>query len=581
MQNNTIPTVQQEKDELISRCKAGDHQALNLLYSHYRPYLLNICKHYAKDNDTAEDLLHDAFIVILTSLDKLRSTDKLEVWMTTIVRNVGYHYWKHLDKEHSALQQMAGESQETTAESLMPDFELMQKLVAQLPKGYQQVFRLSVFEGLSHQEISRMLNIAPHTSSSQLLHAKQMLRKLIKQSWLLILLFIAIPTAIWKFLQKDSPNIEGSVKEARVQSLPQSTHIKSEAESAKNSSSDIKRDSEGFQHPSPNTQHLSTSVLPNKEEEPVRENEFTIKEDSAGFQHPTPNTHHPSPNTQHPTPNTQQPTPNIQHPTPNTQHPTPKPKTSAWKIQLAYNGQLGKRDNFHEATSVNAKSFSAISNILIPAETSYSNWNDYSFYLNNEVPPMDMTEETRSLMEIAASNAQINGGSMEAHYEHQLPLSIQLTLSRQLGKQFSVETGLSYTLLQSTSTTGSSAAYIQEQQRLHYLGIPIRMGWQWYSHKQLSFYTSSGVMLEMPIHSTLNVNHVVNDMNTYSKQEKLSVPLQWSTSVGVGIQYDITPHIGFYLEPSLQYFFNDGSSIKSYRTEHRFSVTLPLGIRFH
>ena len=88
-------------------------------------------------------------------------------------------------------------------------------------------------------------------------------------------------------------------------------------------------------------------------------------------------------------------------------------------------------------------------------------------------------------------------------------------------------------------------------------------------------------MLEMPIHSTLNVNHVVNDMNTYSKRDKLSVPLQWSTSVGVGIQYDITPHIGFYLEPSLQYFFNDGSSIKSYRTEHRFSVTLPLGIRFH
>ena len=567
MQNNTISTVQQEKDELISRCKAGDRQALNLLYSHYRPYLLNICKHYAKDNDTAEDLLHDAFIVILTSLDKLRSTDKLEVWMTTIVRNVGYHYWKHLDKEHTALQQMAGESQEITAESLMPDFELMQKLVAQLPKGYQQVFRLSVFEGLSHQEISRMLNIAPHTSSSQLLHAKRMLRKLIKQSWLLILLFIAIPTAIWKFLQKDSPNIEGSVKEARVQSLPQSTPIKSEAESAKNSSSDIKRDSEGFQHPSPNTQHLSTSVLSHKEEEPVRENESTIKEDSEDFQHPTPNTQHPSPNTH--------------HLTPNTQHPTPKPKTSAWNIQLAYNGQLGKRDNFHEATSVNAKSFSAISNILIPAETSYSNWNDYSFYLNNEVPPMDMTEETRSLMEIAANNAQINGGSMEAHYEHQLPLSIQLTLSRQLGKQFSVETGLSYTLLQSTSTTGSSAAYIQEQQRLHYLGIPLRMGWQWYNKAPLSFYTSSGVMLEMPIHSTLNVNHVVNDMNTYSKRDKLSVPLQWSTSVGVGIQYDITPHIGFYLEPSLQYFFNDGSSIMSYRTEHRFSVTLPLGIRFH
>ncbi len=567
MQNNTIITVQQEKDELISRCKTGDRQALNLLYCHYRPYLLNICKHYAKEDHVAEDLLHDAFIVILTSLDKLRDTDKLEAWMTTIVRNVGYHYWKHLEKENTALKQMSGESQNITEGSIMPDYELMQKLVAQLPKGYQQVFRLSVFEGLSHQEISRMLNIAPHTSSSQLLHAKRMLQKLIKQSWLLILLFIAIPTAIWKFLQKDNPNIEGSVKEAHVQSLPQSTPIKSEAESAKNSSSDIKRDSEGFQHPSSNTQHLSTSVLSHKEEEPVREEEYIIKEDSADFQHP-------SPNTQHLTPNTQ-------HPTPNTQHPTPNPKTSAWNVQLAYNGQLGKRDNFYEATSVNAKSFSAISNILIPEETSYSNWNDYSFYLNNTLPQQDMTDETRSLMDIAANNAQINDGRMEAHYEHQLPISIQLTLSRQLSRQLSVETGLSYTILQSTNTTGSSTAYIQERQRLQYLGIPLRMGWQWYSKSSLSLYTSAGVMLEKPIHSILDVNHVVNDVNTYSKRDKLSVPLQWSTSVGVGIQYDITPHIGFYLEPSLQYFFNDGSSIKSYRTEHRFSVTLPLGIRFH
>ena len=554
MPNNPTSIGQQEKDELLSRCKTGDRQALNLLYSHYKPYLLNVCKHYAKEDDVAEDLLHDAFIIILTSLDKLRSTDKLEVWMTTIVRNVGYHYWKHLDKEHTALQQMANESQNTTVESLMPDFELMQKLVAQLPKGYQQVFRLSVFEGLSHQEISRMLNIAPHTSSSQLLHAKRMLRKLIKQSWLLILLFIAIPTVIWRFIQKEKASIEGNTmnqpQEAQLRPLPQPTPVEMELKSDKMS-----------QHPTTITQQTSPNA-----------------------QQTTPITQHPSTNTQHPAPITQHPSTNTQQPTPNTQpaYDMPiKPKTSAWNIQLAYNGQLGKSNNFIEETSVNAKSFSAISNILIPTETSYSNWNDYSLYLNNQLPQQEMSAETRSLMEIAANNALINDGRMEAHYEHQLPISIQLTLSRQLNRQLSVETGLSYTLLKSTNTTGNPTAYIQEQQRLHYLGIPLRMGWQWYSHAPLSFYTSAGVMMEMPVHSTLNVNHVVNDMNTYSKQDKLSVPLQWSTSMGVGIQYDITPHIGFYLEPSLQYFFNDGSSIKSYRTEHRFSVTLPLGIRFH
>lgn len=567
MQNNTIIIGQQEKDELISRCKAGDRQALSLLYTHYRPYLLNICKHYAKENSVAEDLLHDAFIVILTSLDKLRDTDKLEAWMTTIVRNVGYHYWKHLDKEHTALKQMSGESQNITEGSIMPDYELMQKLVAQLPKGYQQVFRLSVFEGLSHQEISRMLNIAPHTSSSQLLHAKRMLQKLIKQSWLLILLFIAIPAVIWKFLQKDSRNTEESIKEAHVRSLPQSSPRERESESDKNSTSTPKKNLEGINHAIPTPRHLSTSDLPHKEEERVHDEVPAIKKDSENINPTSTNTRRPS--TQPAIAETANKDIQI------------KQKTSAWNVQLAYNGQLGKRDNFHEATSVNAKSFSAISNMLIPEETSYSNWNDYSFYLNNAIPQQDMTAETRSLMDIAANNAQINGGRMEAHYEHQLPISIQLTLSRQLSRQLSVETGLSYTLLQSTNTTGSSTAYIQEQQRLQYLGIPLRMGWQWYSKSSLSLYTSAGVMLEKPVHSTLDVNHFINDINTYSKQEKLSVPLQWSTSVGVGIQYDITPHIGFYLEPSLQYFFNDGSDIKSYRTEHRFCVTLPLGIRFH
>lgn len=574
MLNNPTSLGQQDKEELISRCKAGDRQALNLLYSHYKPHLLNICRHYAKEEGAAEDLLHDAFIVILTSLDKLRNTDKLEAWMTTIVRNVGYHYWKHLDKEHTALQQMADESQDMTAESLMPDFELMQKLVSQLPKGYQQVFRLSVFEGLSHQEISRILNIAPHSSSSQLLHAKRMLQKLIKQSWLLILLFIAIPAVIWKFLQKDSRNTEESIKEAHVRSLPQSSPRERESESDKNSTSTPKKNLEGINHAIPTPRHLSTSDLPHKEEERVHDEVPAIKKDSENINPTSTNTQHPSPDTYHPS--TQ---PAIAE-TANKDIQIKK-KTSAWNVQLAYNGQLGKRDNFHEATSVNAKSFSAISNILIPEETPYSNWNDYSFYLNNAIPQQDMTAETRSLMDIAANNAQINGGRMEAHYEHQLPISIQLTLSRQLSRQLSVETGLSYTLLQSTNTTGSSAAYIQERQRLQYIGIPLRMGWQWYSKSSLSLYTSAGVMLEKPVHSTLDVNHFINDINTYSKQEKLSVPLQWSTSVGVGIQYDITPHIGFYLEPSLQYFFNDGSSIKSYRTEHRFSVTLPLGIRFH
>ena len=99
-----------EAVELISRCKAGEHQALHLLYQQYKPKLLKICRHYTKDQDVAEDLLHDAFVIILTSLEKLENPEKLESWMATIVRNTGYHYCEHLKKEQAAIHQMVNEA---------------------------------------------------------------------------------------------------------------------------------------------------------------------------------------------------------------------------------------------------------------------------------------------------------------------------------------------------------------------------------------------------------------------------------------------------------------------------------------
>ena len=156
-----------------------------------------------------------------------------------------------------------------------------------------------------------------------------------------------------------------------------------------------------------------------------------------------------------------------------------------------------------------------------------------------------------------------------------------MTLSRRFTPHLSIETGLSYTQMKSKSITGSPTAHIQESQRLRYLGIPFKLGWQWYNKKHFSLYSSGGAMLELPIHSTLNVDHFNNGLNTYSQESSLSIPVQWSASFGFGIQYDFTPHFGFYIEPSLQYFFDDGSDLKTYRTEHPLQVTLPLGIRFH
>ena len=551
---------------LIIRCKAGEREALHLLYEQYRSRLLNICRQYVKDNNVAEDLLHDAFVIILTSLNQLRDDDKLESWMATIVRNVGYHYKMHLDKERAALQQMGIDKQGVTETGIMPDFEELQQLVVQLPEGYQQVFRLSVFEGLSHQEIGHLLGIAPHTSSSQLSHAKRMLKILIKQSWVLILLLIAIPAAIWNLLQKEEPDAVKDLKPVSDNSNQQKPQLEPVIET-------------------PHDKPVYVSISKRPSTLPIRyQTEAVILPDSIPYMEEYVDTL--TEITQVPKEETQgdslifrhEPIPAFDKPHLTTKSPS---KSSTWNIQLAYSGQTGQSDKYMAKASINQQSFASASNYFIPTNYSFSNWIDYSWSLNNAFPTDEVTAETRSLMTIAAQNSMINHGEMVAQHTHQLPFNIQLTLSRQLTSRLSIETGLSYTQLKSTILTGSSGAYIQEQQRLRYLGIPLRFGWQWYSKAHLSLYTSTSGMLELPIRSTLNVKHVANDIGTFGKETKLDVPCQWSMSFGLGIQYDFIPHLGIYMEPSLQYFFDDGSDLKSYRTEHPLSITLPLGLRFH
>ena len=550
--------------KLISRCKAGERQALHQFYEQYRPRLLSICRQYTKGADVAEDLLHDAFVVILTSLDQLRDADKLESWMTSIVRNVGFHYREHLDKEQAALQQMVDEKIIAEETMLMPDYEQLQSLVTQLPEGYQQVFRLSVFEGLSHQEISQMLGIAPHSSSSQLSHAKRMLQALIRQSWIFILLLIAIPTAVWKLLHKPKPETKPTATAPKPQK-PQSEPIIETPHDKPVYASIDKRPSHA-----PIRYQTDAVILPDSVPYYIEKDTDTLTKMPQ------------APEMERPVRDT---TIYQRIPLPSQEEShyiaTTKAKESSWDIHLAYNGQIGGANTYSSPAAIYSKSFASVSNSYVPSNYAINNWIEYSWTLNNAIPFDEITSETRSLKEIAAQNAMINHGEMVAQHTHHLPLTIQISLSRQFTPRLSIETGLSYTQMKSTSMTGSPTVYIQEQQRLRYIGIPLRLGWQWYRKAHFSLYSSAGAMLELPIRSTLNVAHINNGINTYSQESALSVPVQWSTSFGLGLQYDFTPHVGFYVEPSLQYFFDDGSDLKTYRTEHPLQFTLPLGIRFH
>ena len=65
---------------------------------------MSVCQHYIKDESAAEDVLHDAFIIIFTSIKDLKDTSKIEGWMITIARNLCFRYLRSIGKKEIPLE---------------------------------------------------------------------------------------------------------------------------------------------------------------------------------------------------------------------------------------------------------------------------------------------------------------------------------------------------------------------------------------------------------------------------------------------------------------------------------------------
>ena len=184
------------------------------------------------------------------------------------------------------------------------------------------------------------------------------------------------------------------------------------------------------------------------------------------------------------------------------------------------------------------------------------------------------------MRQIAKSNEPLNNGQIVRKTHHSLPLTYSLSLRYQANKRIGLESGLQYTRLNSLFQTGEGINRIDEKQRIDYLGVPLKVSYRIWSGKHVGIYTSAGVTLEIPVKSTVTTEYILNNQPELRDSHYLDVPLQWSTGIGIGVQYNITPTIGIFTEPGVQYYIPDGSGFETYRTQHPFTITIPAGLRF-
>jgi hypothetical protein len=152
--------------------------------------------------------------------------------------------------------------------------------------------------------------------------------------------------------------------------------------------------------------------------------------------------------------------------------------------------------------------------------------------------------------------------------KHHLPIRFGLSVQYQLNNHLALHSGISYTYLYSEF---SIPLYqnLSYDQKLHYLGIPLGVTWQLWSTNRFHFYLSGGAMVEKCVRADV-------DGSSVSKK-----PWQWSVAAAAGAEYTFIPQLGVYLEPSLGYYFDDGTSLEHYYKEHSLVPSIMFGLRLH
>ena len=190
-------------EQIVERCQQGDEQAFGQLYNLMHDRLHRVCRHYTADEQTADDLLHDSFVLIFSKISTLKDPQKAEAWMTTVTRNLAQTWLQRQQQDATVSLDALQQPIEVAAPMPMAiTYDEILHLVDALPNSYRRVFRLSVLEGLSHQAIAALLNIEPRTSSAQLSRAKLLLRR-----WLgpmvLVLVAVLLPLGVWRWAKEN------------------------------------------------------------------------------------------------------------------------------------------------------------------------------------------------------------------------------------------------------------------------------------------------------------------------------------------------------------------------------------------
>lgn len=188
--DNQTTNESADDSTLVRRAQAGDAGAYDLLMRRYQERIYATVYHMTSNHEDANDLTQDTFIKAYQALKSFKGDSSFYTWVYRIAVNKTINFLKgRRNKFHLSLNDLDLHAEnDPELVSLVSDktprrdaglAELQEKLngaMQKLSETHRLVVTLHDIQGLSHEEISKIMDCNVGTVRSRLFYARQQLQ---------------------------------------------------------------------------------------------------------------------------------------------------------------------------------------------------------------------------------------------------------------------------------------------------------------------------------------------------------------------------------------------------------------------
>ncbi len=176
--------------QLINRVKQGEKAAFDLLVLKYQQRIVNVVSHFVRNHSDALDITQEAFIKAYRALANFRGESSFYTWMYRIAVNTAKNHLALQSRKPHSINQDISEIEQiedndalkehATPESLLLRDELQAVIISAieaLPDDLETAITLREVEGLSYEEIARVMDCPIGTVRSRIFRAREAIDK--------------------------------------------------------------------------------------------------------------------------------------------------------------------------------------------------------------------------------------------------------------------------------------------------------------------------------------------------------------------------------------------------------------------